>query len=86
MENITTMLSDQATKPKIIIILLFCLRIIFIKSEGDILKKLLDILWPILLSYIINVFNNEFHAGDFNIKLAALKLLEVIWVKDPDTF
>lgn len=77
---------DPNSKPKILIILFFCLRIIIIKSSARTRAEILKLIWPILLSQVISIFNNEIHVEDLNVKLAALKLLEIISIKHPECF
>lgn len=60
----------------------FCLRIMFLKTSDVIFSETVGMIWPVLFTVLISIFNNELLAEDLNLKLAALKLLEMTMLID----
>jgi hypothetical protein len=86
LEEIRNILLNPASKPKIVIIVLFCLRIVILKASPQVCANVLKFIWPIAFVHVIMALNNQLPAEDFNVKLAALKLLEVVNLKCPELF
>lgn len=49
----------------------------FLKTADTLFAETFGMIWPVLFSVLISIFNNELIPGDLNLKLAALKLLEM---------
>ncbi len=86
LEEMRNILLSPASKPKIVIIVLFCLRIIVLKASTKVSGDVLKFIWPISFMHVIMALNNQIPAEDHNVKLASLKLLEVIHLKCPELF
>lgn len=86
LEEIRNIILNPASKPKIIIIVMFCLRIIILKTSPKTCSEILKFIWPIIFVQVIMVLNNQVPVEDFNVKLAILKLLEVVSMKNPELF
>lgn len=48
-----------------------------LRTSDVIFNETFGMIWPVLFSVLISIFNNEIIAEDLNLKLAALKLLEM---------
>lgn len=77
LEKIRDVIKDQSSTSSILIIMFFCLRIMLLRTSDAIFNETFGTIWPVLFSVLISIFNNELLAEDLNLKLAALKLLEM---------
>lgn len=84
LEAIRDALRQSTLSGAILVVLFFCLRILITKTTTNTSIDLFSIIWPIVLSLLIAIFNNEMLSEDINVKLASIKLLECISMCNAD--
>ena len=75
---------DQA-HPAILILVLFCVRILILRLSQQTLTDLFRDLWPILLTLLIEIFDKG-RPKQIELIAAALKLIELISIMQIDEF
>ena len=54
LEKINTVMKNPKSNPAIVILILFCLRIMILKLPDDILKEIFTNIWPSLLTFMVS--------------------------------
>lgn len=61
-----------------LILILFCIRILFIRLSAISLNKLFRSVWPSLITLLITIFRKDRATKNINLQLSALKVIELI--------
>lgn len=61
-----------------LILILFCIRILFIRLSAISLNKLFRSVWPSLITLLITIFKKDRASKNINLQLSALKVIELI--------
>jgi len=77
---------ESTSDPGLLILVLFCLRILIVRLSKSSLDALFRQIWPILLTLLIQIFNKKNSENNPNLILSALKLIEVIQICDIEEF
>jgi hypothetical protein len=79
-EKIVDVVKNSDAPQPVLILILFCIRIVMLRTSSEALTKLFVNLWPILLFLLMGIFSKDFDArpGSLNLVWAALKLIEMI--------
>jgi len=81
MERISGVIKNSEKRhPSMIILILFCTRILILRLSSSALKELFRNIWPMLLTLLVQVFSKKNTLNNPNLVLAALKLIEHISV------
>ena len=64
--------------PALLILILFCIRILLMRLSTISLNKLFRSVWPSLITLLIQIFKKEKASKNLNLQLAALKVIELI--------
>lgn len=64
--------------PALLILILFCMRILLMRLSTISLNKLFRSVWPSLITLLIQIFKKEKASKNLNLQLAALKVIELI--------
>ena len=68
----------ENSSPALLILIMFCIRILILRLSSTTLAELFRNIWPMLLTLLITTFNKKNTAKNPNLILAALKLIELI--------
>jgi len=73
-------MKEENSSPALLILMLFCIRILFMRLSQTSLNKMFKSIWPGLISILIQIFNYKDKKKNKNINLilAALKVIELI--------
>jgi len=75
----------ESSHPSLLILILFCLRVLILRLSPPNLTELLRHIWPILLTLMMQIFNRN-NQKNPNLILAALKLLEIMSIVQLEEF
>eukprot|EP01016_Furgasonia_blochmanni_P038515 TRINITY_DN4669_c0_g1_i1.p1 TRINITY_DN4669_c0_g1~~TRINITY_DN4669_c0_g1_i1.p1 ORF type:complete len:646 (+),score=181.01 TRINITY_DN4669_c0_g1_i1:128-1939(+) len=70
----------ESAPPALLILILFCIRILILRLSSITLAELFRSIWPMLLTLLIQIFNRKNTNKNPNLILAGLKLIELISV------
>jgi hypothetical protein len=76
----------ESSHPSLLILILFCIRILILRLSSVTLNDLFRNIWPILLTLLIQVFNKKNTQKNPNLILAALKLIELMSIVQLEEF
>lgn len=71
-------MKQENPSPALLILILFCIRILFMRLSTISLNKLFRSVWPSLITLLIQIFKKEKAAKNINLQLAALKVIELV--------
>lgn len=73
-------MKEENSSPALLILMLFCIRILFMRLSQTSLNKMFKSIWPGLISILIQIFNfkDKKKNKNINLILAALKVIELI--------
>jgi hypothetical protein len=71
-------MKQEKPSPALLILILFCIRILFMRLSSNALNKLFRSVWPSLITLLIQIFRKEKAPKQINLQLAALKVIELI--------
>jgi len=73
-------MKEENSSPALLILMLFCIRILFMRLSQTSLNKMFKSIWPGLISILIQIFNSKEKKKNKNINLilAALKVVELV--------
>jgi chromate transport protein ChrA len=71
-------MKQEKPSPALLILILFCIRILFMRLSSNALNKLFRSVWPSLITLLIQIFRKEKTPKQINLQLAALKVIELI--------
>jgi hypothetical protein len=71
------MKQDDAS-PALLILILFCIRILLMRLSAVSLNKLFKSVWPSLITLLIQIFKRDRSGRPCSLQLAALKVIELI--------
>lgn len=77
LQKIVDVIKGTETSQPVLILILFCIRIVILRTSNDALTKLLADLWPRILFVLMGIFQKEpdNKPGTINLVWAALKLI-----------
>jgi len=83
--------STETAHPALLILILFCLRILILRLSAITLNHLLSNIWPIVLTLLIQIFQRsksgfQNNQRNPNLILAGLKLMEMISIMQLESF
>ena len=84
--QIKSVIQSYSEDGELLIMMFFCIRIIILKTDKKIFQEMFQLLWPILYNLIINIFSDQEQFQNLNLKLATLKLIELLIVSDYESF
>lgn len=76
----------ESSHPSLLILILFCVRILILRLSPSTLNDLFRHIWPILLTLLMQIFNKKNTQNYPNLILAALKLIELMTVIQLEEF
>lgn len=71
-------MKQEDASPSLLILILFCIRILLMRLSVISLNKLFKSVWPSLITLLIQIFRKEKTGKNINLQLAALKVIELI--------
>jgi len=71
-------MKQENPSPAMLILILFCIRILFIRLSAISLNKLFRSVWPSLITLLVIIFRKDRTSKNLNLQLAALKVIELI--------
>ncbi|CAK55597.1 unnamed protein product (macronuclear) [Paramecium tetraurelia] len=83
-EKISEVIKSDSANPGLVMLILFCVRILILRLSPIQLNELFRNMWPTLLTLLISIFKNK--QSNQNLVLAALKLVEMISFMQQDEF
>lgn len=88
LQKIVDVIKGTETSQPVLILILFCIRIIILRTSNDALTKLLGDLWPRILFVLMGIFHREpdNKPGTINLVWAALKLIELVSITEMSSF
>ena len=88
LQKIVDVMKGTETSQPVLILILFCIRIIILRTSNEALTKLLADLWPRILFLLMGIFQKEPDGkpGTINLVWAALKLIELISLTEMTSF
>lgn len=72
--------------PALLILILFCIRILLMRLSTVTLNKLFRSVWPSLITVLIQIFKKDKIAKNANLQLAGLKVIELIHALELEEF
>lgn len=79
-------MKEENPSPALLILILFCIRILFMRLSPVSLNKLFRSVWPGLMTLLIQIFRREKSGKNMNLLLAALKVIELIHALELEEF
>ena len=76
----------ENSPPALLILIMFCIRILILRLQSTTLAELFRNIWPMLLSLLITIFNKKNTQKNPNLILSALKLIELISIEGLEEF
>jgi len=76
----------DSANPSLLILVLFCVRILILRLSPSSLNELFRHIWPILLTLLMQIFNKKNTQKNPNLTLAALKLIEMMSIVQLEEF
>jgi len=76
----------ESSPPSLLILVLFCVRILILRLSSVTLNELFRNIWPHLLTLLIQIFNHKNTNKSPNLVLAALKLIELMSIVGMEEF
>ena len=92
LEKIREVLKDENQNPSLLILIFFIMRVLILRLSPTHLSELFRNIWPILLTLLIDVFqqrppeHGKRTKTDICVMLAGLKLLELLSICNVDEF
>jgi hypothetical protein len=88
LEKIMEVLKDPNAHPNLLVLVLFCFRILILRLSSATLNELFRNIWATLLSLLINIFDRNKYPTEKNLNLiySALKLIEMISIVQLEEF
>lgn len=78
LESLNEVMKQEDAPPALIILILFCIRILLLRLSAISLNKLFKSVWPSLITLLIQIFKSKNGLRSINLQLAALKVIELI--------
>jgi hypothetical protein len=78
LESLNEVMKQDDAPPALLILILFCIRILLMRLSAISLNKLFKSVWPSLITLLIQIFGREKAGRNVNLQLAALKVVELI--------
>lgn len=69
-----------------LILILFCIRILLMRLSAISLNKLFRSVWPSLITLLIQIFKKDRTPKNINLQLAAMKVIELIHALELEEF
>ena len=81
-------MKQEDASPALLILILFCIRILLMRLSAISLNKLFKSVWPSLITLLMQIFSGSRDKGgkNFNLQLAALKVVELIHAMELEEF
>jgi len=76
----------ESSPPALLILVIFCVRVLILRLSSLILNELFRNIWPHLLTLLIQIFNKKNTQKNPNLILAALKLIELMSIVGLEEF
>lgn len=86
LESLNEVMKEENPSPALLILILFCIRILFMRLSPVSLNKLFRSVWPGLMTLLIQIFRREKSGKNMNLLLAALKVIELIHALELEEF
>lgn len=78
LESLNEVMKQDDAPPALLILILFCIRILLMRLSAISLNKLFKSVWPSLITLLIQIFGRKKAGRNVNLQLAALKVVELI--------
>ncbi len=75
MESLNEVMKEEKPSPALLILILFCIRILFVRLSQASLNRLFRYIWPGLITLLIDIFTKENLSKNTNLLLAGLKVI-----------
>lgn len=86
LESLNEVMKQDDAPPALLILILFCIRILLMRLSAISLNKLFKSVWPSLITLLIQIFSREKVGKSMNLQLAALKVVELIHAMELEEF
>lgn len=71
-------MKSENPSPALLILILFCIRILFIRLSESALTKMFRSFWPSLITLLIQIYTKPSFNSCTNLLLAGLKMIELV--------
>lgn len=78
LESLNEVMKQENPSPALLVLILFCIRILLMRLSALSLNKLFRSVWPSLITLLIQIFRRDRAIKSTNLQLAALKVIELI--------
>lgn len=72
------MKEGETSHPALLILILFCIRILIIRLSQNVLNKMFKTIWPSLMTLLMQIFERRKVSRNPNLILAGLKVVELV--------
>ena len=86
LEQIRDIIKTYSNDSALLIIMFFCLRIMILRTKKQLFSEMFSLIWPVLYYLMISILSDEGGLRDPNLKLATLKLIEMLCLIDYEGF
>lgn len=86
LESINEVMKSENPSPALLILILFCIRILFMRLSETSLKRMFLSIWPSLITLLIQIFTKEVFEKNTNLLLAGLKVIELVHALELEEF
>lgn len=80
------MKEGETSHPALLILILFCIRILIIRLSQNVLNKMFKTIWPSLMTLLMQIFERRKIARNPNLILAGLKVIELVTAMELEEF
>jgi len=80
------MKEGETSHPALLILILFCIRILIIRLSQTVLNKMFKTIWPSLMTLLMQIFEKRKVARNPNLILAGLKVIELVTAMELEEF
>ena len=80
------MKEGETSHPALLILILFCIRILIIRLSQNVLNKMFKTIWPSLMTLLMQIFERRKISRNPNLILAGLKVIELVTAMELEEF
>jgi hypothetical protein len=78
LESLNEVMKQDNPAPALLILILFCIRILLMRLSAISLNKLFRSVWPSLITLLIQIFRRDHAVKNVNLQLAGIKVIELV--------
>jgi len=86
LESLNEVMKQEDAPPALLILILFCIRILLMRLSSISLNKLFKSVWPSLITLLIQIFKKGRAPKPCTLQLSALKVIELIHAMNLEEF